>query len=187
MTLKWTIKTEYLFVHGQSVEAGVWNRLNKHCKQSRVDTTCNSKSKCLIVLNVLKEYDYDNYFSYFSYDNYFSYFSYDNYLSYIANIQETIQEATVNIARISGNETLELTKSEETISHELLSINNLATFHQIHSNMCLKSLRYVPPSHKTWSDEFRNKRTAKFAKNRRFYGGLEGPSVSLLFSRRAFS
>ena len=48
MTLKETIKTENLFVHGQSVEADVWNRLlNKHCKQSRMDTTCDSKSNSL--------------------------------------------------------------------------------------------------------------------------------------------
>ena len=43
-------------------------------------------------------------------------------------------------------------------------MNNFVTFHQIYSNICLKSLRYVSPSHKTWSDEFRKKGTAKFAK-----------------------
>ena len=65
-------------------------------------------------------------------------------------------------------------------------MDNFATFHQIYSNMCLKSSRYVSTSHKTWSGEFRNKGTAKFAKNRRFlnrvYSLLPSCSAILDFS-----
>ena len=65
-------------------------------------------------------------------------------------------------------------------------MDNFATFHQIYSNMCLKSSRYVSTFHKTWSGEFRNKGTAKFAKNRRFlnrvYSLLPSCSAILDFS-----
>ena len=75
---------------------------------------------------------------------------------------------------------------QENISHELLSMDNFATFHQIYSNICLKSSRYLSHYHKTWSGEFRNKGTAKFAKNRRFrnrvYSLLPSCSTILDFS-----
>ena len=52
-----------------------------------------------------------------------------------------------------------------TISYELLSVDNFASFYLIHSNICSKSSLYVSFPHKTRSDEFRTNTKARTAKN----------------------
>ena len=131
--------------------------------------------RSVLVLSDLDEYNYHNYFSYYS----SIVFRMRQY-----KYRKQFKKLYVNIGQYFRQ--WNAWTHQGTISHELLSTDNFATFHQIYSNICLKYSRYVSHYHKAWSGEFRNKGTAKFAKNRRFrnrvYSLLPSCSAILDFS-----
>ena len=77
----------------------------------------------------------------FDYHNYFSYYSSIVFRMRQYKYRKQFKKLYVNIARYFRQ--WNAWTHQGTIWHELLSMGNFATFHQIYSNICLKSSRYV--------------------------------------------
>ena len=78
-------------------------------------------------------------------------------------VYSLFQRVDVNVAKYFWQ--WDARADQATISYELLSVDNFASFYPILSNICSKSSMYISLSHKTWLDEFWCNTKARTARN----------------------